>query len=209
MKKEAKKKAKKKAKRKPKQRKPKVVPAAELSDQVKSILLHQKIHAVMKENPEILCKLVGEDEGRKFGICEAAEVFRMYNQALVKHSMTSIVSDLDLTLGKNCVLANMKLKITDITTGWYEKFCGGGLGMNGQWSANTAQTLAAKEAMLLSFVCSWPQPEEYKEEVMRMARNTFGPARSPEQISEAIEEFFGSYPLKGKKDATDRTRKKN
>lgn len=199
-KKEAKKKVKKKkkVKRKKPTRKPKAIPPTEFTEQEKSIILHNKIHAVMKENPEILCTFVGEDEDRKFGICEAAAVFRMYNRALSKHSITSIVSDLELTLGSHCVLARIQLKLTDITTGYSEYIYGGGLGMNGQWAANTAQTLAMKEALLLSFVCSWPQPEKYREEVQRVASRTFGPAQSPQQISEAIKEFFGEYQMKGK-----------
>ena len=199
-KKEAKKKGKKKkAKKKTakKQRKPKVVPPSELSDQVKSIILHQKISAVMKENPKIECTLVGEDEDRKFGICEASTVFRMYNEAMAKHSLTFMPIEIVPTLGNGCVLVKCSYRITDITTGWSEVVQSCGFGMNGQWSANTAMTLAYKQALLNTFTCSWPQPEEYRDAVQRVAQRTFGPAQSPQQISEAIKEFFGNYQKKG------------
>lgn len=212
----AKKKDKKKAKKKPKKRakpkvdkprkrakpegkrKPKSVHPTELSVQEKSIILHKKISAVMKENPEIKCTLVGEDEDRKFGICEAAGVFRMYNQAMAKHNLTFIPMAVNPTLGNGCVLVRATYRITDITTGYFETVQSCGFGMNGQWSANTAQTLALKQALLNTFICSWPQPEEYREEVQRVAARTFGPAQSPQQLNEAIKEFFGNYSMKGK-----------
>lgn len=181
-----------------KRAKPKSIPPTELSEQEKSIILHRKIHAVMAENPEIKCTLVGEDEDRKFGICEAAGVFKMYNQAIAKHNLTFIPMAVNPTLGNGCVLVRVTYRITDITTGYFETVQGCGFGMNGQWSANTAQTLALKQALLNTFTCSWPQPEDYRDEVQRVARKTFGPAQSPQQISEAIKEFFGNYQ-KGKK----------
>jgi len=168
------------------------------SEQEKSIILHQKIHAVMKENPKIDCTLVGEDEDRKFGICEAAEVFKMYNKAMAKHDLTFIPMAVNPILGNGCVLVRCTYRITDITTGYFETVQSCGFGMNGQWSANTAQTLALKQALLNTFTCSWPQPEEYRQEIQHVAARVFGPAQSPQQISEAIKEFFGSYQMKGK-----------
>lgn len=205
----AKKKTKKKAKKKTTKRakprakpkskqKPKSVLPTELSDQEKSIILHRKISAVMKENPKIECTLVGQDEDRKFGICEASTVFRMYNEAMAKHNLTFIPIEVKPLLGNGCVLVKCSYQITDITTGWSEVVQSCGFGMNGQWSANTAMTLAYKQALLNTFTCSWPQPEEYREEVQRVASRTFGVAQSPQQISEAIKEFFGSYQVKGK-----------
>lgn len=190
----------KKAGRKPPKPKPRTVKPTSLSEQEKCILLHTKIHKVMVENPELLCGLAGEDTfGRKFGICEAALVFRTYNAALGKHNLTSILIDTKSKLGRNCVLVDCKFKLTDITTGYSEILAGSGMGMNGQWSITTAQTLAFKESLLLSFVSSWPQPEEYRDEVQREARQTFGPAQTPEEINKAIGDFFEKYNVKGKK----------
>jgi len=203
MKKKAKKKVKrKKAKKKvEKKSKPKSKHPSEFSEQEKSILLHQKIQAVMKENPVIECTLIGQDdlEGRKFGICEAATVFIMYNKAMAKHGLTFIPMAVMPTLGNGCVLIRATYRITDITTGYFETVQGCGFGMNGQWSANTAQTLALKQALLNTFTCSWPQPPEFREEVQQVSNRVFGPAQSPQQISEAIKEFFGNFPMKGKK----------
>ena len=190
--------------------KPRTVKPTSLSEQEKQILLHTKIHQVMVENPELLCGLAGEDTfGRKFGICEAALVFRTYNAALGKHNLTIILTDTKTVLGHNCVLVDCKFKLTDITTGYSEILAGSGLGMNGQWSVNTAQTLAFKEALLLSFVCSWPQPEEYRDEVQREARQTFGPAQSPEEIQKAIGDYFEKYNVKGAKSGNKRDSKKS
>lgn len=196
-KKNAKKKTAKRAKSKGK-RGPKSIPPIELSEQEKSIHLHRKISAVMKENPKIDCTLVGEDEDRKFGICEAAEVFRMYNQAMAKHDLTFIPMAVMPTLGNGCVLVRVTYRITDITTGYFETVQGCGFGMNGQWSANTAQTLALKQALLNTFTCSWPQPEDYRQEVQRVSRNVFGPAQSPQQLRDAIDEVMAKYSKKGK-----------
>jgi len=197
-KKEAKKKTKKKAKAESPKKRPKSVPPTKLSEQEKAIILHRKIHAVMKENPEIKCTLVGEDQDRKFGICEAAEVFRRYNEAMAKHNLTFIPMAVNPTLGNGCVLVRATYRITDITTGYFETVQGCGLGMNGQWAANTAQTIALKQALLNSFTCSWPQPEEYRDEVQRVASRTFGAAQSPQQLRDAIDEVMAKYSKKGK-----------
>lgn len=179
-------------------RKKRTKPPTEFSEQEKNIILHRKIHAVMKENPQLECNLKGEDDEGRFGYVEAATVFRMYNKAFSEHSLDPLVTDLELTLGDHCVLARIELTITDITTGYSVKIYGGGLGMNGQWAANTAQTLAMKEALLLSFLCSWPQPEEFREEVQRVSHNTFGPANSPQQLRDAVKEVMDKYS-KGRK----------
>jgi len=192
----AKKKVTKKTKKKTKKGKSK--PPKEFTEQEKIIILHQKIHAVMRENPSIECTLVGEDEDRKFGICEAAEVFRMYSRAMVKHNLTFLPVQKKTTLGNGCVLVETTFQITDITTGYHIFVPGSGLGMNFQWSANSASTLAKKQAMLETFNCSWPQQKEYRAEVQRTATRAFGPAQSPQQISEAIKDHFGKYPMKGK-----------
>jgi len=197
-------KAKKKVAKKPAKKtrgKSKSLHPSELTEQEKSIILHQKIHAVMKENPEILCTLKGHDdyEDRDFGMCEAAGVFRMYNEAMSKHNLSFIPMAVEPTLGNGCVLVRATYRITDITTGYFETVQSCGFGMNGQWSANTAQTLALKQALLNTFTCSWPEPEQFRDQVQRVAARTFGPAQSPQQISEAIKEFFGSYQIKGKK----------
>ena len=174
-------------------KKPKSIPPSEFTEQEKSIILHRKIHAVMAENPEIKCTLVGEDEDRKFGICEAAGVFKMYNQAMAKHNLTFIPMAVNPTLGNGCVLVRATYRITDITTGYFETVQGVGLGTNGQWAANTGQTLALKQALLNTFTCSWPQPEDFREEVQRVSTRMFGPAQSPQQISEVIKDFFADY----------------
>lgn len=190
--------------------KPKTVKPTSLSEQEKRILLHTKIHQVMVENPEILCDLPGEDEfGKGFGICAASAVFKMYNAALGKHSLTCVQIDTKTTLGENCATVDSKFKLTDITTGYLEIIAASGMGMNGQWSVNTAQTLAFKEALLLSFVCSWPQPEQYRDEVQHTSRRTFGPAQTPKEIQKAVGDFFEKYNVKGAKNANKRDSKKS
>lgn len=162
-------------------------------------LLYQKINLILAENPTLECELEGEDdEGRKYGYLEAARVFRTYNQAFKKHHLTIAPVNITPTLGNNCVLVNAVYQLTDSETGYSINIAGCGLGCNGQWAANSGQTLALKQALLATFLCSWPQPESFRDEVNRDAVKTFGPANSPVQIKEAMTEFFEQFPL-GKK----------
>ncbi len=49
-------------------------------------------------------------------------------------------------------------EITDIDTGYSVICWGAGLGANGDWAGNTAQTRAMKQFMLASFMANWKDP---------------------------------------------------
>ena len=152
----AKKKAKKKVAKKAKKTKKK-------SNKKKPVILdpatelHRKINTVLAENPILECDLTGEDdEGRKFGYLEAAKVFRTYNQAFKKHHLNIFPIKITPTLGNNCVLVHGVYQLTDSETGYSVQVEGCGLGCNGAWAANSASTLALKQALLNTFLCSYP-----------------------------------------------------
>jgi hypothetical protein len=67
------------------------------------------------------------------------------------------------------------------------------MGMNGQWAANTAQTNAKKQAMLETFNCSWPQPEDVREMATKAAKKAFNKVSQPESIGDAIQEYFDDF----------------
>ena len=162
------------------------------------MMLLEKIWLIAVENPTIECKLVGEDDEGRFGYTEAAAVFRMYSDAFKKHKVHFYQIFEETIVCNNCVKSHVIFEIVDIETGyiWPKKAPGSGLGTNGQYSANTAQTLAKKQAMLMFFNCSWPQPEPFTKEVRRVSRNKISAATSPTNIGESIKEFFEQYPVK-------------
>lgn len=167
------------------------------------MMLLEKIWLIAVENPVIECNLFGEDDEGRYGYVEAAAVFRMYGESFKNHKVHFYQVDKKTTVCQNCVLVEAEFEIADIETGyiWPKRIPGSGLGMNWQWSANTCQTLARKQALLDFFNCAYPQPEEFSKEVRRVTQNKFGAANSPEAIGDTVKEFFEQYPVpqKGKK----------
>jgi len=187
-----------------------------VSETAMKIRFHQKILEVMNQHPEIQCTGRGVDlDGNEYAYTEAAEVFSAYGQTMRELGLTCIPIEKTAVLGKNAYMIHVKFKLTDVDTGYSEIITGSGLGSNGQWAANTAQTLALKQALLETFNASWPQPPDYKDLVKKEAQNVFGSAHSPEEVVQAVKDYFGSFQLtKGQKDGrtsdstnTSRTRR--
>jgi len=161
------------------------------TEETKKMLLHKKILAVQKAYPQIQCDAQGEDLDREaFGFVEASTVNAQYNEAMSKEGLTFVPIHKETTLGKNCVLVETTFLLSDSKTGYGIEIAGVGLGMNGQWAANSAQTLAKKQALLEAFQCSWPQPEDYRETVRKVSQREFGPADSPQQLNDALDEVL-------------------
>lgn len=199
-KKEAKKKAKKKAKP-PKRRKRKVI----LTEAECRVKFHQKILEVMNRHTEIECSGRGVDfDGNEYGYTEAEVVFREYGGSMRDLGLTCIPIEKTAVLGKTAYMIQAKYKLTDTDTGYSEIITGCGLGTNGMWAANSAQTLALKQALLETFGASWPQPEEYKDIVKKEAEKVFSQADTPEQVKQVLDDFFGNYTMKGKENGTER-----
>lgn len=165
------------------------------------MMLLEKIWLIAVENPVIECGLKGEDDEGRYGICEAAAVFRMYNEAFEKHKVHFFQVSKVTEVGKNYAKCDTIFRIADVETGyvWPFPIPGSGMGMNYQYSLNTAQTLAKKQAMLEFFNNSWPQPEEFRDEVRRVTQNKFGAAETPMEIGAALDEVLEKYAIKPKK----------
>lgn len=195
-----KKKAKKKAKAKKPQKRKVILTEAECR-----VRFHQKILEVMNRHTEIECSGRGVDfDGNEYGYTEAEVVFRQYGQSMRDLGLTCIPIEKTAVLGKTAYMIQSRYKLTDTDTGYSEVITGCGLGTNGQWAANTAQTLALKQALLETFGASWPQPEEYRKVVKKEAERVFGQAETPEQVKQVLYDFFGNYPMKGKEDGKKR-----
>ena len=195
-----KKKAKKKVKKKVKSKKSKVKQIVSAK-----VLFHQKIHQIMMEHPEFECGMRGQSNDDEFGYVEADKVFRAYGDSMRNAGLTCIPVEENATLGRTAYMLTVKFQITDIETGYSEYIVGSGLGVNGEWSANTAATLALKQALLQTFMASWPQPEDIRSQVKRTAENVFGPASSIEDVRQLMDEYFSQ--VKEKKDGNSRNTK--
>lgn len=199
-KKKAKKKTTKRAK--PKKRRKRKVILTEAECRVK---LHRKILEVMNRHTEIECSGQGVDfDGNEYRYTEAEVVFKEYGQSMRDLGLTCIPIEKTAILGKTAYMIQARYKLTDTDTGYSEVITGCGLGTNGQWAANTAQTLALKQALLETFGASWPQPEKYKDIVKKEAERVFSQADTPEQVRQVLDDFFGNYQTKGKENGAER-----
>ena len=176
------KKAKKTAKRKPaKKRYPLPRP----------IGLQDKILEVMKEVPIIECTGQEQGEDDVYYYTEAAEVFRIYSEAMVKVGLTFVPISIDTVLDARAYRATIIYRLTDAETGQYQDVVAVGLGCNGVWALNSAQTVARKQALLNMFGASYPQPETPKQ-VVRKAVKMFRPieALSASEAEEELNQYF-------------------
>ena len=97
-------------------------------------------------------------------------------------------------------------EIVDTETGYSVIGWGAGLGRNGFWAANTAQTLAMKQFLISSFGANWKDPKDDKfhavigKEIHDM---------TPKEAIEGMERFFGGQgtikDLKGEPNGTTNT----
>lgn len=222
-----KKKAKKKkvAKRKPPKR-PKPRPLG----------LHRKKLLILKEVPKMPCSAFARDkQGLRYAHTQAEKVYAVYREKTEKYGLTIrnielIVSNIKYTdevkagddwknIEVTATLCVGKWEIRDKETGETEKFGGIALGDNYVWSANSAQTVAKKQALLDYFETAWPQPTNWAKLVresleeqgtnMVAALKMILPQKAYEIIAatkaiKELEEFYGKEipcqkPQKSKK----------
>lgn len=82
-------------------------------------------------------------------------------------------------------------RITDIDTGYSVISWGVGIGINGDWAANTAQTRAMKQFLLGSFETNWKDPTKSNYVPL--------PLISPAEAVEAMKQYFDQSQKKGAK----------
>ena len=164
--------------------------------------LQAKILKVMAMLPTIECTGEEYDEGSEdtYHYTEAAVVFRVYSEAMVKIGLTFVPISIETVLDPRAYKATITYRLTDPETGQYQDVVAVGLGCNGVWALNSAQTVARKQALLNTFGASYPQPESEKQKV-RKAVKMFEP-HTQLTTKKAMDElqkhdFFGKEPRDG------------
>jgi len=163
--------------------------------------LHNKIRAVSSV-PHVQQVLASEpygDDPNKpdYYSVPSAEVFYIVGEALLRYGLTVVPvrgqTQAIPGFSHLVVLAEIYYQITDVETGYSEEVYGSALGDNQAWAANSAQTLARKQALQSTFNISYPQPEGEREMQMReikaQAAMIFAD-KNPEQVKQDLDKFF-------------------
>lgn len=183
-KKKAKKTTKKKAANKPKPRRDPLP---------RYIGLQAKILKVMKAVPIIECTGQEYDEktGETYYYTEAAEVFRIYTEQFIIFGLTFVPIKSSSIFDGRAYKATVIYRLTDAETNQFQDVELEGLGCNGAWALNSAQTVARKQALLNMFGASYPQPET-PQQVVRKAVKMFRPieAISGTEAVEELKQYF-------------------
>ena len=128
-----------------------------------SAMLAQKMALVMHKLPIIEC--TGENEEDGYGFTEADHVAEKYSQAFREVGLSFIQTAVtSRVIAKGTFEALCSYRITDINTGHSITGQAASLGGNELWSLNTAQTKAAKQFLLTTFMASCPQPKHLKQQ---------------------------------------------
>ncbi|MEE9354752.1 MAG: hypothetical protein V3U75_04105 [Methylococcaceae bacterium] len=193
--------AKKKAKRKPAKKKHYALP--------RPIGLQAKILKIMKLVPTIECTGQEQTEARTgedpetYYYTEAAEVFRQYSEAMVEVGLTFVPITIVTVLDDRAYRATVTYRLTDVETGQFQDVVAVGLGCNGVWALNSAQTVARKQALLNMFGASYPQPKT-AQQVARKAVKMFQPfdvLSSGEAVKEMDKYFSQEKPNENASDS--------
>ena len=161
--------------------------------------LYQKIHKVSALIPVIECTRKEQDgegaEAEIYYYTEAAVVFELYSHAFRVVGLTFTPVGIKTYMDGGFYRADMKYRVTDIETGYSIDVVGSGLGGNGGWSLNTAQTVARKQMLLNTFGAAYKQPESMKDVVKRLSKgfnvDSCIQIATAGEASEEIKEFFG------------------
>jgi len=153
--------------------------------------LQAKILQVMEAVPIIECTGQEQGEDDVYYYTEAAEVFRIYSEAMVKVGLTFVPISIDTVLDARAYRATIIYRLTDAETNQYQDVVAVGLGCNGVWALNSAQTVARKQALLNMFGASYPQPVTPKQ-VVRKAVKMFKPydVLSSGEAKEELNQYF-------------------
>lgn len=206
---------KKKAKKKVKRKTQVATVRCWVGDKSARVLLAEKMQKVKEMIPEI--PTTGESDpdpqtGETYPYTEAEKVREMYFEAFdevglqVRPIASSNMMPQLMIGGGFCGIIGC-FEIVDTETGYSIHGWGAGLGRNGFWAANTAQTLAMKQFLISSFGANWKDPKKEKfhtvigKEISDM---------TPKEAAEAMERFFGGQgtiqDLKGDQYGTTNTK---
>ncbi len=155
--------------------------------------LQSKILQIMGMIPTIECtgQEQSEDGEDMYYYTEAAEVFKVYSKAFVEIGLTFLPISAVTIEDRRAYRATVTYRLTDVETGQYQDVVAVGLGCNGVWALNSAQTVARKQALLNMFGASYPQPKT-AEQVVRKAVKMFRPieALSAGEAMEEMKQYF-------------------
>ena len=201
-KKKAKKKVKKKVKRKKAKRKsPDIVFPPKYN-------LHTAKMKILKAVPIMPCSAFSKDkQGLRYAHTQAEKVYQVYREQCEKNDLVirriegkatdahrpDWVKKEDPESGDSwwaleevpCVRFEGVWEIEHIPSGEKETFHGAGDGDNDIWSANSAQTIAKKQALLDYFETAWPQPTDWP----KLVRDSLEQA-GPEEFIEAMKQII-------------------
>ena len=174
--------------------------AKQTNKPTKRVKLYWKINEVTKLVPKIKCEIpeVGDEGEGTYYYTEAAEVFLRYSKAFMQLGLTflPVPGKSKVTLDGRFYKADMTYELTDVDTGYSIFVFGSGLGGNWVWSANTAQTVTRKQALLNTFGCSYGQPESAKKTVKRLTKgfkvDSVIQVMSGKEATDEMLDYFGN-----------------
>lgn len=169
--------------------------------------LHAKKLQIMSEVAVIPCSAISKDRyGLMYAHTQAEKIFQLYAEKcrqakLVVRMIECVISSIkypdilrgvesDLPTSVDSVLAVCKFEIRDTESSETETFMGAGLGDNHVWSANSAQTVAMKQALIQYFFTAWPQPTDYCEVIRKELAGLKG-----EEFYKAIKKMLPEKPI--------------
>lgn len=165
--------------------------------------LHTKKLQIMEAVPVMPCSAISKDrQGLAFAHTRATEVYNRYREECGQRKLVirrvkgkllenfKYVMDVKTEQGWEirevpCACFVGVWEITDVDSGEKETFGGGGYGDNDVWSANSAQTVAKKQALLDYFEVAWPQPTNLKKIIKAELAEL-----SREELSEVLQEII-------------------
>lgn len=162
--------------------------------------LFQKIHQVQQEVRQVKSTGTEEDDQGKYHYTEAKEVFRIYGDVMNRVGLTFMPVDIITSVDAKFYRATVTYEITDIETGYSTLVKGSGLGCNGVWSLNSAQTVARKQALLNAFGASYGDSESIKNVVRKQMAGfditdyvgvDADPAKIKKDLEEQAKQVFG------------------
>lgn len=164
--------AKKKTKKRAKKKTTKKRKHYPLHDPDKPLGLQAKILRVMELLPIIPCTGEEYDDTTKdiYHYTEAENVFKLYTEMMVKVGLTFVPISMVTEADKRFYKAMITYRLTATDTEEFVDVVAVGLGCNGVWALNSAQTVARKQALLNTFGASYPQPEGAKPNIRKIAR---------------------------------------
>lgn len=166
--------------------------------------LHRKVMEIMLNTTFLDCHNEADDgEGGIYYYTEAWEVQEHYSRLLTEKRLTMIPVSTKSTMtpfGPDRIATNIDsiFRLTDVETGYSIDVAGSGVGMNGEWSANTAQTLAFKQALLNVFMCAQRQPKTEAQKTRKeisIAVDSFSPHTFLDKSGSVVEDIKGYYGL--------------